>query len=98
MRTRIVWTRQAREDLRQIHAFIARDAPATASSFVRSLRSAVERLSVFPRSGQVVPELNCEEIREILKGSYRVVYRVAESRIEILLIYHSARLLKESDL
>ena len=96
MPIKIVWTRQAREDLREIRAFIAREAPVTAAIFVRRLRKSVERLREFPRSGRVVPELNRNDIREILKGNYRIIYRVAESRIEILVIYHSARLLGES--
>jgi plasmid stabilization system protein ParE len=44
MPNEIVWTRHAQEDLREIRAFIARDAPATASIFVRRLRQSVERL------------------------------------------------------
>ena len=97
MPNRIFWTRQAQEDLREIRAFIARDAPATASAFVRRLRQSVERLREFPRSGQIVPELGREDIRELLKGNYRIVYRVAEDCVEILTVYHSARLLDESD-
>ena len=64
---------------------------------MRRLRQSVERLRVFPCSGQIVPELGREEIRELLKGNYRIVYRVAEDRVEILTVYHSARLLDESD-
>ena len=97
MPNRILWTRQAQEDLREVRAFIARDAPATASAFVRRLRQSVERLRMFPCSGQIVPELGREEIRELLKGDYRIIYRVAEHRVEILTVYHSARLLDESD-
>ena len=53
---------------------------------------------MFPCSGQIVPELGREEIRELLKGDYRIIYRVAEHRVEILTVYHSARILDESDL
>jgi toxin ParE1/3/4 len=98
MPARIFWTRQAREDLREIRAFIARDAPATASAFVRRLRQSVERLRGFPHSGQVVPELGREAIREILRGNYRIIYRVPPSRVDILAVYHSARLLAETEL
>ena len=38
-----------------------------------------------------------QDIRELLKGNYRIIYRVAEHRVEILAVYHSARLLDESD-
>jgi len=98
MASRIYWTRQAREDTRQIRSFIARDAPATATAFIRRLRASVERLRNFPYSGCVVPELGREEIREILFGNYRIIYRVGQSRVDILAVYHSARLLDETEL
>ena len=46
---------------------IARDAPATASAYVRRLRESVGRLREFPFSGQVVREIGREDIREILR-------------------------------
>ena len=51
MAVRIFWTRQSREDLRGIRAFIARDAPATAAAFVRRLRGSVDRLREFQAAG-----------------------------------------------
>lgn len=92
-RSKIYWTRQAREDLRAIRAFIARDAPATAAAFVRRLRVSVNRLRDFPESGQVVPELGRDDIREILHGSYRIIYRYQANSVAILTVYHAARLL-----
>lgn len=93
----LYWTAQAQEDLRQIRAFIARDAPLTASAFVPRLRLSVERLRTFPQSGQVVPEIGKSEIREVVRGNYRVIYRVQSDRVEILTIFHGARLLDETE-
>ena len=73
----IFWTRQAREDLRAIRAYIARDARATASAYVRRLRQSVGRLGEFPFSDEVVSEIGQEEMREIFQGNYRLVYRVS---------------------
>jgi addiction module RelE/StbE family toxin len=98
MSNRIYWTRQSQEDLREVRGFISRDAPATASAFVRRLRESVNRLKEFPESGQVVPELGRQDIRELLRGSYRIIYRVGHDRIDILAVYHSARLLDADDL
>ncbi len=97
MPARILWTRQARVDLFAIRTFIARDAPATAAAFVRRLRSSVDRLREFPRSGQVVPELGRDDIREILCGSYQIIYRVSDRHVDILTVYHSSRLLDHTD-
>jgi toxin ParE1/3/4 len=93
MSNRIYWTRQSQEDLREIRAYISRDAPATAEAFVRRLRASVGRLKEFPESGQIVPELGRENIRELLRGNYRVIYRVGPNRVDILAVYHSAKLL-----
>ena len=93
MPSSLYWTRQAREDLRAIRAHIARDAPATATAYVRKLRASVERLRQFPFSGEVVPELGREDLREVLQGNYRLIYRVSEMRLDILAVYHGSRIL-----
>jgi plasmid stabilization system protein ParE len=98
MPSNIYWTRQAREDLRAVRAHIARDAPATASAYVRKLRLSVGRLRQFPYSGEVIPEIGREELREVLQGNYRIIYRVSESRVDILTVFHSARIFDERDI
>ena len=49
----------------------------------------------FPRSGRVVPELEREAYREVILGTYRIVYRIEADRAEILTVVHSARLLPD---
>jgi plasmid stabilization system protein ParE len=39
-----------------------------------------EAMAVFPQSGRLVPEKKDPLIREILVGSYRIIYRVDESK------------------
>ncbi|MEO9591268.1 MULTISPECIES: type II toxin-antitoxin system RelE/ParE family toxin [Pirellulaceae] len=97
MPSKIYWTRQSREDLRAVRAHIARDAPATASAYVRKLRLSVGRLRQFPFSGEVVPEIGREDLREVLQGNYRIIYRVADRRVDILAVFHSARIFDERD-
>ena len=94
----IVWTRQAHDDLREIKRFIARQAPKTASAFLRRIKASVERVRDLPESGRVVPEVADPAIREVLKGNYRVIYRVEESRVVVLTVYHGARLLRDEAL
>ena len=60
--------------------------------------STVQRLADFPNSGKIVSELNKPDIREILFGNYRIIYRVKNDLIEILTVYHGARLLDPSKL
>ena len=98
MHRNLYWTRQAQKDPKAIRDLIALDAPATASAYVRKLRESVGRLRQFPFSGEVVPEFGREEIREVLRGDYRLIYRVSDGRVDILTVFHGARILDERDL
>ncbi|MCE9613654.1 MAG: type II toxin-antitoxin system RelE/ParE family toxin [Lentisphaerae bacterium] len=92
------WTPQAASDLESIATFIAHDSSQYASLFVSSILTAVEQLADFPTSGRVVPEWRTPTIREILSGNFRIVYRVRSDLVEVLTVYHGARLLAPSDL
>lgn len=59
--------------------------------------SATDRLAEFPRSARVVPELARPSIREVFVFSYRVIYRCGDERVDILTVFHGARLLDSSD-
>ena len=87
------WTLQAVDDLEAITEFIAADSPHYASLFAMDVLAAAERLVPFPHSGRIVPEVDDPLIREILLGSYRIVYRITGELVEILTVYHGARLL-----
>ncbi|MCG8652670.1 MAG: type II toxin-antitoxin system RelE/ParE family toxin [Pirellulales bacterium] len=50
----------------------------------------VGRLKQFPYSGEVVPEVGREDLREVLQGNYRIIYRVSDRRIDILAVFHSS--------
>jgi toxin ParE1/3/4 len=94
----IRWTLQAADDLEAIAEFISVDSSQYAQLFALHVLKAIERLATFPRSGRVVPELGNAAIREIILGNYRIVYRLRKDIVEILTVYHGARLLDPSDL
>lgn len=92
------WSKQALEDLAAIGDFIARDSPSMAQVFVDKVFAAVERLESFPNSGRGVPELQQDNIRELIFSSYRIVYSVDAEVVNILTVFHAAKLLRRSDL
>jgi toxin ParE1/3/4 len=71
----IVWSPQLLRDLRAIRDYIAIDSERYADLTIARIFSAVERLLDFPESGRIVPERNDPEIREMIVGRFRVVYR-----------------------
>ncbi len=95
---KIKWTPQSLDDIEAISNFIARDSTYYASIFTVEVFEVVENLDLFPKSGRIVPELNRKEIREVILGNYRIIYRVKEKIVEILTVYHSARLLKSENI
>jgi len=52
---------------------------------------ATHRLERFPESGCVVPELDDPTTREIIAGSYRVMYDTSGDVVRILGVLHGAR-------
>ena len=93
--SRIVWTLQAIEDVAAIRDYIARDSPHYAALMAERIVESVERLREFPRSGRMVPEVAQETYREVILGTYRIVYRLVGDQVEILTVVHSARLLPD---
>jgi len=91
---RLRWTAQAVKDVETICEFIAKDSIVYAHLFAKDILQTVKRLAKFPKSGRIVPEFSNENIREIILGNYRIIYRIKNNIIEILTVYHSARLLK----
>ena len=87
------WTTQAADDLDAITEFIAADSPQLAGLFVLDVLEAAERLTDFPQSGRIVPEIGDSAIREVLLGSYRILYRLRSEAVEILTVFHGTRLL-----
>ncbi|MGH9358177.1 MAG: type II toxin-antitoxin system RelE/ParE family toxin [Terriglobia bacterium] len=89
--TKIEWTRSAIGDVMALRDYIARDAEAYADRFVQKIIQVVERAGAFPQMGRPVAEANQDSVREILFGNYRIVYRVEESRVLVLMVIHGAR-------
>ena len=90
---KLVWTPLAHDDLREIVRYIARDNPAAALRVGERILNSVEPLKSMPQMGRMVPERQDETIREIIRGNYRIIYRVRVERraIEIWRIWHGAR-------
>lgn len=86
------WTHRARRDLVVIGRYIARDKPGAARRWVERLRQRARDAAAMPRSGRRVPELDRDDLREVLLRSYRIVYRIHSSEIRVLTVFEGHRL------
>src|SRR6266498_4895344 len=93
MGTRVVWSPEAIEDVEAIAAYISKDSEYYASAVAQKILATARNLNQFPHSGRVVPELNDTAIRERFVYSYRLIYRVVESKITVVAVIHGKRLL-----
>ena len=76
------WTDQALDDVDNIAEFIAKDSIKYAKIQVERFFDKVIILTTHPRAGRAVPEINEDDLRELIQGNYRIIYQiVSDSRI-----------------
>lgn len=87
---KVHWTATAQAHLDAIHAFIAQDSPEYARRMVDRLTRRSQQIAKFPFSGRRVPEYNVHFIREVIEGSYRIIYCIKSDQIDVLAVIHGA--------
>ena len=96
---KIVWTELSISDLKEIFDYIAEDSIRYASITANKIYQRVQPIIENPYIGRMVPEFSKKSIREIIDGNYRIIYLVkSKSQVDILRVYHVARLLKKKNL
>jgi plasmid stabilization system protein ParE len=88
---KVIWAPRAIARASEIAAFIALDRPAAATKWVDAVFAAVATLKTHPRRGRKVPEINRPDMRELLHGAYRIIYRQDAQRVVVLSIRHARR-------
>jgi toxin ParE1/3/4 len=88
---KVFWTETAVEHLSAIYAYIARNSPQYATRVVDRLTRRSQQIASFPLSGRIVPEFENERIREVIEGSYRIVYYIRSQQIDILAVLHGSQ-------
>lgn len=89
---KVRWAERARDDLREIYDFIARDSPRAAEALVERVLHSTERLASFPERGRTVPEFPNLGFRELLVGNYCIWYRIEKETVWIVTVLHGRRL------
>ena len=93
---KVVWSPLALERLEADANFIALDKPSAADKWVNDVFDRTELLGSQPELGREVPELLGSNYREIIFGSYRIIYKI-EKEIKVLTLRNSRQLLSSDN-
>ena len=92
------WSPLAINRTTEIAEYIAQDSPSAATKWVAALFDKAQLLKTSPESGRVVPEIHREDIRELIYGNYRVIYRTEKNKISILTVRHGKQILPTEEI
>lgn len=92
---RVDITDAAEADVTEVWEYIAQDKPDAATAFLLRLEEQIRTMERFPGRAPLVPEneLLGTAYRHLLHGNYRTIFKFVGSRVIILRVLHSARLL-----
>ena len=89
------WTDKAKQHLRSIYEHIGKDSEFYAIRVVDRLTARSLQLINHHQSGRKVPEFNNKNLRDLIEGSYRIVYCVYADRIDVIAVFHGAQQLPD---
>ena len=86
------WTLLARNDLKAIFEYISKDSKKYAKLEILKIKSRTQVLKEQPLIGKKVIESGNIDVRELVEGNYRIIYKMVDNdRIDILTIHHCSR-------
>ena len=90
---KVHWTGRALARLNAIQAYIAQHNPDAALRIVHAIVHRSQQIKVFPHSGRRVADYARDDVRELIEGQYRIVYRVLPTQLDVVAVMHVAQLL-----
>ena len=86
--TPVRWTTAAADQLEAIVTRIREDNPEAARATAQTILDHIAQLETFPGIGRPGER---KDTRELIAGSYVIVYRLTSGTAEILFIWHGAQ-------
>jgi plasmid stabilization system protein ParE len=88
---KVIFTREARQDLAGIARYLADHNPRRAISYVEELRKACLDIGQMPNAFEIVEDASQPDIRRRVFEPYLIFYRIEKTGIHIVRIIHGAR-------
>lgn len=87
----VYWTPRAKADYWEIALFIAQDNPEAADRWMAKVDERVRLVAELPYANRKIPEWRRDDLREVILGNYRIMYRVGDDDIQVLRIVEGHR-------
>ena len=90
----VAWAAVAKNDLKQIIEYIAKDSPDNASQILNKIKQKASDLYAMPDRGKIVPELKDQGIhtyRELIVAPWRIIYRISDTTVFVLSVIDARR-------
>ena len=96
---RVAINTSAEADIADLWDYIAQDDPLAATAFIAALEEQISHLERFPERCPRIPENTYlgTDLRHLLYGPYRTIFRLGEERVIILRVIHGARLFETAE-
>lgn len=88
---KIVWDEKAIESLKDIVSYIEQDSFTAAQKVKKKIIATAKSLQKFPQKFSVELYINDIKYRSVALWSYKIIYRVTETEIRIITIFHTSR-------
>ncbi len=96
---RIVWSPTSQRKIEEIVDYISKDNADASLALVEKFEKRAQYLKEHPRSGQIVPDLNDETVRQlVVHSNYLIIYEISQEQIDILTIRHARQDEDESNI
>lgn len=92
---RVEITAIAESDIKDIFEYICRDNRTAAVKWIDEIDRQIDTLGKFPLRCPIIPEEQDlgGKYRHLVYGNYRTIFKVKETKVIIMRVIHSARLL-----
>jgi len=97
-RFKVIWTKNAELDLELIIEYIKINSISTAKKIFFEIKQESNKLHTLPERKRVVPEfqeIGIVKYREIIYKRWRIIYKIDDEKVYVLLVADSSRNLED---
>ena len=87
----VIWSNEAKADLRKIHKYISTDSKLYADNVKNNIIDKADTLDEMKKKFRVESEFNDETIRYMIVYSYKLLYRIVNNEVILVLGLPSQR-------